>query len=223
MDSKQFRKLAKKPYGMEVFGVWVLLLELAAKMPERGVLKDKDGDLSIEDMELITGFPSKSFEKAIKILCSDEIGWITDDTQQSLNSTPDDTQPTVQYNTIQDSPSLVIDYLNTKANTNYKKSGAKSISLINSRLKEGFTIDDFYKVIDTKSDEWKGDSKMSQYLRPETLFSNKFESYLNQNKSGSVEKKYAALLKKYTFADSIPSSELIKIGWKRNRKPYGDM
>ena len=34
-------------------------------------------------------------------------------------------------------------------------------------------------MIDKKYKEWK-DSEMEKFLRPETLFSNKFESYLNQ-------------------------------------------
>lgn len=73
----------------------------------------------------------------------------------------------------------IIDYLNLRLGTNYKSSSAKTRSLIDARLNEGFTEDDFKVVIDKKYDEWR-DNEMSQYLRPETLFSNKFESYLNQ-------------------------------------------
>ena len=51
---------------------------------------------------------------------------------------------------------------------------------INARLKEGFTVEDFKTVIDKKVDEWKG-TELEQYLRPDTLFGTKFESYLNQN------------------------------------------
>jgi uncharacterized phage protein (TIGR02220 family) len=51
---------------------------------------------------------------------------------------------------------------------------------ITSRLNEGFTVDDFMRVIQVKSINWLG-GKMEQFLRPETLFSNKFESYLNEN------------------------------------------
>ena len=73
----------------------------------------------------------------------------------------------------------IIDYLNLRLETNYKSSSAKTKALIDARLNEGFTEDDFKVVIDKKFDEWH-DSEMAQYLRPETLFSNKFESYLNQ-------------------------------------------
>lgn len=34
-------------------------------------------------------------------------------------------------------------------------------------------------MIDKKCSEWLGNSKMEQYLRPETLFGTKFEGYLN--------------------------------------------
>ena len=74
----------------------------------------------------------------------------------------------------------IIDYLNSKIGTHYRATTRKTQSLIKARMNEGFTIDDFKKVIDNKSAEWGKDSKMSKYLRPETLFGTKFESYLNQ-------------------------------------------
>lgn len=74
----------------------------------------------------------------------------------------------------------IVDYLNSKIGTHYRATTRKTQSLIKARMNEGFTIDDFKKVIDNKSAEWGKDSKMSKYLRPETLFGTKFESYLNQ-------------------------------------------
>ena len=44
---------------------------------------------------------------------------------------------------------------------------------------EGFDEEDFYKVINIKSKQWLH-TEMEKYLRPETLFSNKFEGYLNE-------------------------------------------
>lgn len=73
----------------------------------------------------------------------------------------------------------IIEYLNGKLNTKYKSTSQKTQSLVRARLRDGYTVDDFEKVIDTKCSEWLNTS-MSKYLRPETLFSNKFESYLNQ-------------------------------------------
>lgn len=75
--------------------------------------------------------------------------------------------------------SSIINYLNKKANTRYRVNNKKTKTLIKARLNEGFTEDDFYKVIDNKVNEW-ANTDMNKYLRPETLFSPKFEGYLNQ-------------------------------------------
>jgi uncharacterized phage protein (TIGR02220 family) len=47
-------------------------------------------------------------------------------------------------------------------------------------MNEGFTLADFKTVIDHKTSEWLDDPHWSKYLRPDTLFGTKFESYLNQ-------------------------------------------
>jgi uncharacterized phage protein (TIGR02220 family) len=74
----------------------------------------------------------------------------------------------------------IVSYLNVKTSSSYKPATKKTQTLIKARWNEGFTLDDFKRVIDNKVSEWLKDTKMSQYLRPETLFGTKFESYLNQ-------------------------------------------
>lgn len=74
----------------------------------------------------------------------------------------------------------IIDYLNLKVGSNYKYTTKKTKDLIKTRINEGFNADDFKIVIDKKCTEWINDKEMSKYLRPETLFGTKFESYLNQ-------------------------------------------
>ena len=74
--------------------------------------------------------------------------------------------------------SPVIDFLNAMAGTNYKSTTAKTQQLIKARLAEGFTLEDFETVIKKKCREWL-DTDFAKYLRPETLFGTKFESYLN--------------------------------------------
>ena len=73
----------------------------------------------------------------------------------------------------------VIDYLNQQTGKNYKSTTKKNQTVIRARTDEGFSIDDFKRVIDNKVAEWKG-TNMEKYLRPETLFGTKFEGYLNQ-------------------------------------------
>ena len=82
--------------------------------------------------------------------------------------------------------SLVVDYLNIKANTSYRTTTKNTQSLIKSRISEGFTVEDFKKVIDSKSKEWLN-TDFEKYLRPATLFGGKFENYLNEaNKKAPV-------------------------------------
>ena len=88
--------------------------------------------------------------------------------------------------------SQIVDYLNDKIGTAYRAASQKTKSLIRARFAEGFTLDDFKFVIDTMSTEWSHDPKMSVYLRPETLFGTKFESYLNRPKKTRKENRYAA-------------------------------
>lgn len=72
----------------------------------------------------------------------------------------------------------IIQYLNEKAGTKYKPSSKKTKTCIHARLAEGYSVEDFKTVIDKKCDDWIG-TDYEQYLRPETLFGTKFESYLN--------------------------------------------
>lgn len=73
---------------------------------------------------------------------------------------------------------IPIAYLNQKLGKSYKYV-EKNTKLVNARLKEGYTIDDFKTVIDKKVSEWQN-GDMAKYLRPETLFGTKFDGYLNQ-------------------------------------------
>lgn len=84
----------------------------------------------------------------------------------------------------------MIEYLNEVCGTDYKPTSKKTIDLINARMKEGFTVEDFKTVIYKKAKQWIGDPKMCKYLRPETLFSNKFEGYLNEKAPLTFEERW---------------------------------
>lgn len=80
----------------------------------------------------------------------------------------------------------IIDYLNSKSGSHYRNTDSTR-RLIHARISEGFTKDDFFKVIDNKVSSWTG-SEFEKFIRPQTLFSPKFESYLNEK---PVEKKHS--------------------------------
>ena len=72
----------------------------------------------------------------------------------------------------------VISYLNLKAKKNFKFDTASHHKFIKARLKEGYTLEDFKKVVDIMSAKWIG-TEYEQYLQPQTIFGNKMDNYLN--------------------------------------------
>ncbi|VTT02215.1 conserved phage C-terminal domain-containing protein [Streptococcus oralis] len=74
--------------------------------------------------------------------------------------------------------SEVINYLNSKAKKNFKVNTASHQKFIKARLKEGYVLEDFKKVVDIMVAKWKG-TEYEQYLQPQTLFGNKMDNYLN--------------------------------------------
>ena len=80
----------------------------------------------------------------------------------------------------------IIDYLNSQSNSRYRNTDSTR-RLIHARFNEGFTKDDFFTVIDNKIKSWKG-TDFEKFIRPQTLFSPKFEGYLNEK---PVEKKHS--------------------------------
>lgn len=72
----------------------------------------------------------------------------------------------------------IVAYLNDKLHTKYSAKSAANARLITARLKDGYTVADFKTVIDKKCEEWSG-TEFAAYLRPQTLFGTKFDSYLN--------------------------------------------
>lgn len=99
-DGKGFRRLMALPDAAEIFGAWVLILQVASRVPERGILEDEDGPLTVEDLSFKTGLKSSSFQKALKALSDKSIGWlevishptIVGDAQQ-LSGTPNNSTP----------------------------------------------------------------------------------------------------------------------------------
>jgi|TARA_R110000803_G_scaffold16317_1_gene44718 uncharacterized phage protein (TIGR02220 family) len=74
----------------------------------------------------------------------------------------------------------IIEYLNQSTGKHFKPKSKNAQRHISARLKEGYVMEDFKKVIDVKSAKWIGTS-MEQFIRPETLFGSKFDGYLNES------------------------------------------
>lgn len=78
--------------------------------------------------------------------------------------------------------SEIVAMLNEAAGTAYRPTSKKTRQLISARWAEGYRSEDFAAVIETMAQAWGNDPKMCAYLRPETLFGTKFESYLNRRR-----------------------------------------
>lgn len=77
--------------------------------------------------------------------------------------------------------SEVVNFLNetVKPACNFRQSSKTTAGHIRQRVAEGFSVSDICIVIEHKTSQWRNDPKMSEYLRPATLFgTGKFESYL---------------------------------------------
>lgn len=73
--------------SMEIFGIFCKFLEISGNQPseKRGVLlNEKDGPANTEDLAFILGVPEKQIKNAIRVLSSENVGWIEDSTQLNL-------------------------------------------------------------------------------------------------------------------------------------------
>ncbi len=74
--------------------------------------------------------------------------------------------------------SEIVSFLNSATGKEFKPDSKKTQTLVAARMAEGWGLEDFKKVISGRVEKWRDDFKMVDFLRPETLFGNKFESYL---------------------------------------------
>lgn len=102
----------------------------------------------------------------------------------------------VSHDDVDKSHFEIIEYLNLKTGSRFKPTTKPYVQAIRSRLKEGYTVDDFKTVIDKKCREWQG-TKLEKYLTPKTLFApSHFDTYLNSNEMAAMtdtERKVAEL------------------------------
>lgn len=101
----------------------------------------------------------------------------TDTEEKTLSGVPD-VPPQKSTESVQ--AREAIDYLNHKTNSGFQKVES-NLRMVKARLSEGFTLDTVKAVIDRQVSRWGDDPKMSEYLRPKTLFAaGNFASYAGQ-------------------------------------------
>ena len=182
--------LSEKPVEYQLFWIYVL-----------GQLKEEDETIvSIKELKVKFNYPKTKFyrvvnyglpffsneEKGINMLFKNGYIFININRNKPIKKTRVSKPPTNK-----ELINEIINYLNEKTNKNFKTNNNKTISLINTRLKDGYSINDFKKVIDLKTNKWLNNN-MEAYLRPMTLFSNKMEGYINEsNKTKTTNERFA--------------------------------
>ena len=87
-DGKSYRRIIRRPDGLSILGVFVLILQVASRMEQRGLLKDQDGPLDFQDIADKTGADPEQVRKAMEVLVSEEIGWLSIDTSAEVPAGP---------------------------------------------------------------------------------------------------------------------------------------
>lgn len=131
---------------------------------------DIKGSYQLDDQMTTICQPNDNQMSAQDRLGKDRLG------KDSIDNMSDKSDVSIPY-------SEIIDYLNEKANRNFRTVEANK-KLIKARWNDGYKLEDFKTAIDNMVANWSGKEfngiPAETYLQPKTLFSNKFDSYLNQ-------------------------------------------
>ena len=76
-DGRAYCYIMAEADGLAILGAWLVLLEVASKMPVRGVLADSKGPLTVRDIAVKSRASMAGIQRALEVLSSPEIGWIT--------------------------------------------------------------------------------------------------------------------------------------------------
>lgn len=196
------------PYNEQMLasltGTNIDIVRSAMKMfQELGMIRIlEDGTIFMPEVPRLTGKESESAErvrafrerqKQIALKCNSDVTKCNDNKEKEEEEDKQVTENNEQQEK-QFPYAEIIAYLNEKTSSRYRNTESTK-RLIHARMEEGFTKEDFFKVIDNKAASWKG-TEWEKYLRPETLFcASKFQGYLNEK---PAEKKHAGSKEGYS-------------------------
>lgn len=147
------------------------------KFEKSQLLDDDNGAYILNENEPSTERP-REVDTGKDRLGKDKLG-------KSNNTMSDKSDDVIPY-------SEILEYLNKKTNREFRNVESNK-KLIRARWNEGYKLDDFKTVIDNMVVNWSGKNfngvPAENYLQPKTLFSNKFDSYLNQIQIKSTNNK----------------------------------
>jgi len=78
-DGGGYRRVMSEPDGMALYAAWMVILQVASRLPKRGVLADADGfPITAEEISFKTGAPVEMLERAFRVLSDRKIGWLVE-------------------------------------------------------------------------------------------------------------------------------------------------
>jgi len=132
----------------------------------------------IKDLADADALPPQMYLDANGMLTKEPINLITKEPNKPIK-TPLSGKPDAS-DELKSQAIEILEYLNANTQRNYRPVDS-NLKLIAARLKSGATDLQCREVIFNKCQQWGKDPKMSEYLRPATLFnSTKFEQYLGE-------------------------------------------
>ena len=76
-DGAGFRRIMREPDGVEIYGAWCLIVQVASKCPERGTLINDHGEpITAEDLADKCGGNIAIFERCFALLTEPRIAWL---------------------------------------------------------------------------------------------------------------------------------------------------
>ncbi len=85
----RYKRLMKAKGGVEAFGVFIALVEIAATCEPRGKLVDESGPLTVEDLAGQTDIPEPVLKRALEVLIDAKIGWIVEADSETSQVEPE--------------------------------------------------------------------------------------------------------------------------------------
>ena len=156
------------------------IIKIKKELKDAGLMKEVRQGMNLPNriyLDVLNGSVESTFQEVQKV----HLGSVESTFQevQKVHTIKTENTKTENNNNIFFICQEVISYLNLKAKKNFKVDTASHQKFIKARLKEGYVLEDFKKVVDIMVTKWKG-TDYEQYLQPQTLFGNKMDNYLNQ-------------------------------------------
>jgi uncharacterized phage protein (TIGR02220 family) len=133
-----------------------------------GLAKQANANFAKQNKQTVANLP-------VNVSDSVSVSVGVNDIKNSVNNIKNKASPSDEMITILEDLSK-----RTKSKKGFSPLAECNQNLIKARMSEGFTVENFITVNEKKVKQWLHDPEMSKYLRPATLYGNKFDGYLNE-------------------------------------------